>query len=104
MTSSFLLFKNKSVVLICVLGKDIVACTIFKELGLCCSFSVLSPAWFPRCARFNGVEERKGFLYKVDFVACADLAASVSTPLPPDLSCVQQEWLYVCIYQPFKKK
>lgn len=42
MTSSFLLFKNKSVALICVHGKDIVAYTIFKELGLCYSFSVLS--------------------------------------------------------------
>ena len=49
--------------------------------------SVLHPSWFPRCARFNGVEERKGFLYQDDFVACADLAASVR-PLPPHPSFV----------------
>lgn len=77
-----LLLKNKSVLWICILSKGIVVCTIFKEWGLCYSFSVLHPAWFPSCARFNGVEERKGFFYRGDFVACADLAAPVSTPSP----------------------
>lgn len=37
---------------------------------------VLYPAWFPRCAGFHGVGNRKGFWYMDDSVACANLAAS----------------------------
>lgn len=79
-----LLLKNKSGLWIYILSKGIVVCTILKEQGLCYSFSVLHPAWFPSCARFNGVEKkRKGFFCRGDFVACADPAAQSAHPPPP---------------------
>lgn len=74
----------------------------FSKSGDCvnCS-SVLRPARFPRCARFSGVEERKRFLCKVDSIACADLAASVSVPSSPDFVLCSTGLDRICTYQLF---